>query len=299
MKKALVPSTLVTIMIILISFVALGYAVVRITGIIPSTLDREACRDSVILRSSDLLKGTHLTPELIPLKCKTENIKISSPIEEDIQKTVVNAMYDCWWMLGEGKVDFFTPSNWWNISNPLGLESPNCIICSQIKFEGGAKNKNIDIIGYMNRKIIPGKDITYMQYFNGNKDAVFSTNVEVKPLNTNTDYSVIFIGVKGVDVDKHLKNAQITGVVAGATIGAAAGSVFFGIGTVPGALVGGLIGTVVGFGSGSVVGGASVVANAYFASTYCNGANGCFNMVLVPSTAENIGKYCQKIESIP
>ena len=312
-KAAITQETLIYVIIIVVSFIVLGYAALKIAGLIGPTMIKETCHTSVILRSSALLKGTHFTPELLPLKCKTQQIEISSSDTEEISRELANAMYDCWWQLGEGKIDFFDSISWWNITNPLAKEVSSCVICSQISFKDAALNKKINLVDYMSKTRIPNRDITYLDYFN-NQKTILPSDIKINPIDTNKKYSIFFMGMRGGKLSDQLKTGAISGgffgLSSGVVVGAAAGTIYCmatGVGAIisplcgiVGGIIGGLGGTAIGTTVGSTAGAISLVVNSYASSVYCDEkTGGCFIMNLVETTPDNIVKQCKYIESIP
>ena len=187
-KKALAASTILGIIIVIVAFGAISYAGVRITGIIPQTFDKTSCQASVLTRAVIIENYAIGIKDLIipDLKCETEKLCLTTKEEcatgykklvtdeEGMKKAVVNATYDCWWMLGEGKRVF--------LRKPESVikTQRECVICSKIKFSG--VSENIDISSKMN-DLIPGKGISYGMYTHFEGDT---------SLNPSQEYAVIF-----------------------------------------------------------------------------------------------------------
>lgn len=198
-------------------------------------IDREACHQSVLMRSIPTVIGTPFRTGL-PLKCKTEKILITQEDEELIKNRIANAMHDCWWMLGEGKLNFFA----------TGFVRKNyCLICSTIGFDEDAKNKKIDNFqDYLAKEKIPLTNLTYLQYISNSA----ADNPEIagikESMNTNKEYAVVFSFFKGEMLTNILMGG--TGGVIGAKAGAIIGSIVPGPGTVVGATTGLVIGSAIG-----------------------------------------------------
>ncbi|MEM4153089.1 MAG: hypothetical protein QXK80_03175 [Candidatus Pacearchaeota archaeon] len=264
------------------------------------TVDKEACRNSVILRNNAILRGEGMLPETIPLNCKTQEITISSTNEDFIKREIANAMYDCWWMLGEGKMQFFSESGWreWGVPGK-GTAKANCIICSIIRFDEKAKRKQIDLLSFLERTKIPSKNLTYLEYFSQEEKAELPTEIKIEKLDTNQDYAIIFMSIKGEDLGEEIKNY----------IGLGGTSAFF----VPRLLAKGL--TKIGVKSAvkliPVIGWIMATAEAaghvitfltsgHAAAVHCEGERkGCNAIILTPLTAQDVVANCQNIESIP
>lgn len=300
-KAALVQYTLITIIILLVS----AAIVLLFFKAFPfeETIDKEACRTSVALRNEAYLRGENILPEIVPLKCKTEKITITTENEEIIKRNLANAMYDCWWMMGEGKMQPFAESTWRSFAIPnKGNAESACVICSTIDFDKGAKNKRIDLLPYLVTSKIPLKDITYFEYFTDKADKGLATQLNTVSIDTNKRYTVVFMGIRGKNFWDVLKaDAGALGLTAGATVFVGGGKVIsklIGVASkIPvwgWAVIGALtVGTVV------TQGITTAWDNAYVASR-CDGEwEGCYQIILSELTPEQINNICRNIESIP
>ena len=191
MKKRgeITSGTLVWIIITVIGFgiVALIISQLSWTG----KVDKEVCHQSVIYRAT--LPSFAQLKDYVPLKCKTDKTCITSGLiggkcpqlentpgvttvkvkdADQVAKVITGKMYDCWTMMGEGKVSIF--SQWWAQASGLGDVYPSCVICSRISFDmknldkqglGNEQLKNVDVFGYMATHALPDKDISYADYF--------------------------------------------------------------------------------------------------------------------------------------
>jgi len=172
-KGELTSKQLITIIILIISFsiILIFFFMFDFKG----TIDKETCRNSVVMRGRfSFLKM--INP--ISLKCKTQDVclsmggncetsakdleKIQVRDESELIKEIGGLIYDCWWMMGEGKVEY---------------SSKGCAICSKIYFdeeiqkyysnkEDGERNElnYIKIYNYLANKI-PESDKTYLYEF--------------------------------------------------------------------------------------------------------------------------------------
>jgi hypothetical protein len=297
------------IIITLIVLLLVGAIIIIWLGKFPfqETIDKESCHQSVVLRSNSLL-GISPGKAVVPLKCKTEEILIDTRDEEEIKEIIANAMYDCWWMLGEGKLNFFDPNAMQEFSIPeVGKVKSSCVICSTIKFSDDTKEaiKEIDIFGYIVNNKVPGKDITYFEYFTDQTDADLTVGVEAPLINTEKDYLINFMGIRGQSYWDTLKNDALfvagaaggTGFMALAVPGGKAVlGKLFGLVTTPiGAIITGIV-VVTAIGTQA----ATTASNNAIVSGRCNGEwQGCYNMMLMPLSASEISAICSNIESIP
>jgi hypothetical protein len=205
-KRGITAAFLVGIIIIIASFLIILAFFPQIKTLFTTTVDKDVCHTSVLLRSEAITKGGEffggkILINDIPLKCKTEDIAISETDKNRIENQIANAMYDCWWMLGEGEKNF--------IEQKAGTEN-NCVICSMIKFSDDSKKlENINNFNqYLIVNTIPGKNITYAEFLYG-KAALPAMNLDL-----NQDYAITFhLSKVGFWKDKWANVAIAAGVV--------------------------------------------------------------------------------------
>jgi hypothetical protein len=275
-------------------------------------IDKETCHKSVLKRSNYFMRSGDFKPvDLFPLKCQAEEINIKTTNEEEIKKTIANAMYDCWWMLGEGKIDFFSEESFYDMTEtPWGVNRVNCLICSTINFEDRVKKENIqvDLATFLQERKIPLKNLTYIDYFaDGDADYFDESSNRMNgeqalKVSTNQDMMILYSSLKGPNVGRTMGQfvggSVLASVVMFAAAGAGMGAIAGGVEAIPGALIMGVIGLVVGTTIGSAGGAAMVGANMINSVVRCETTSGCNTMMLVPATPEYL-KACQKIQSIP
>jgi len=136
-KGELTTTQLVTLIVLIVSFVIILYFFTRLN--LGETGDKEICHNSVVLQEKLATAG--------PLDCRTNYVCVSggedckdfsSTIKREvnpnnkleINQTISDEMDDCWWMFGEGKVDYIRYS--WK---PDFLVGVHCAICSVVKFD--------------------------------------------------------------------------------------------------------------------------------------------------------------------
>ena len=162
--------------------------------------NKEICHNSVVLIDKTLgVTGT--------LDCKTnylcisgggdceattsEQIKINPENKEEIMKAIADTMSDCWWMFGEGKLNYGTTEG----------RSVKYAICSIIEFDNKVQEK-IPEISYTEfydylEKTQKDKSQTYLEYLYGvNKVSslryyLIKINVDQDEIQTNQKYSII------------------------------------------------------------------------------------------------------------
>lgn len=218
-RRGLTKKTLIGLIILIIGFLVVYFFYTRIFAE-RGRIDKEICHQSVIERATFNVGGLEAGRQLIPLKCKTEKIclykkekscqdlgrkdvryvKIGKREEglEKIKREIANSIYDCWSMLGQGKINF---------GDPKGYFTNNyCTICSSIGFDSGIREeyRKIEGIGeFLEREKIHGKDMTYVQYLTGGRsDSLERLERRVKEedkmkissdIDTNQVYDTIFV----------------------------------------------------------------------------------------------------------
>ena len=146
-----------------------------------SDLSAEACHQSVIERATLYETAESLEPlkaveqkaaESIKLSCKTEEVVIDAGNEEEIEQEIANEMAKCWSMMGEGKVNFFG-RHWWN-------DEMRCVICTKIDFSEKARKVDEinDFSNFLLNENMPGKEITYSDYFAGANEHLKQERIE-------------------------------------------------------------------------------------------------------------------------
>lgn len=179
-KGAITAQQLVTIILLIAGFaiVLLVFSQISWTG----QINREVCHQSVILRATVPSAGQ----TLIPLKCKTSKICVTSGIiggkcEEDfknvkgitkakvakvkdVEKLISQEIVDCWTMMGEGKVSLF--SQYWADNFGVGGVYPTCVICSRIAFDEKLDLglDDVNVLKYMREHKIPNGNVSYYAY---------------------------------------------------------------------------------------------------------------------------------------
>ena len=132
-KGELTTQQLVVIIILILSFTVILFLLFRLN--LGETTNKELCHNSVVLAG----KGSGFVGEL---DCTTtyvcisngencedfsETINVEVKTEEETIEAIQQEIDDCWWMFGEGKINYV---------GSVSLPGYRCAICSVIKFEG-------------------------------------------------------------------------------------------------------------------------------------------------------------------
>lgn len=146
-KGEITTAQIVTIIVLIVSFIVLLFFFFRLN--LGATTNSEICHNSVVLKARSVgLSGD--------LECRTgyvcisdggtcsdvnptETIAVDSGNKAEIMEALADKMSECWWMFGEGQLDY------------LGT-SPNniCGICSIVSFD---------------EKVISSNSITYSEFY--------------------------------------------------------------------------------------------------------------------------------------
>ncbi len=213
-KGEITTKQLVTIIVLIVSFIVLLFLLFRLN--LGETSNKEICHNSVVLRGqAGIVAG--------PLDCRTNYLCISgggkcgeiTPTEtanvnpgdkEEIMKALADEMSDCWWMFGEGEVDY---------EKSFTSTSVYCALCSIVTFDEKIKEQ-IPEISYSEfydylKKTQKTKTQTYLQYLYSTNDIddiedreYFNVNITTGVIDTaerqtiitgvDTNIKVLFIG---------------------------------------------------------------------------------------------------------
>jgi hypothetical protein len=164
---------IVLLIILLVSFAVILFLLFRINFF--GQTESEICHNSIVMR------GTKLPESAAPLKCsrtyaclskdgtcermtKPEMIKVKT--KEEVYDALAEEMADCWWMFGEGKINY--------VGKDM-KENLYCSICSQIilddsigeieGLESGVDEKNF--YNYLEDKQKSEEEGSYLTYLTG------------------------------------------------------------------------------------------------------------------------------------
>ena len=201
------------------------------------------------------MRGNPISKEAIPLKCARSYIcitkdgncegmtkpqvkKVSSP--EELYGVLAEEMANCWWMFGEGKVNYVTDTM---------TKDNYCSICNQILFDNSLKDikdksgnavfssgkisKDV-FYDYLSKVKAPDKNITYAQYFFGTSDINRLKAELSKQTKGPVSFGTITIGkqyfvVTGITSEVSTVGWVIRGAAAGGVL--IVGLATFGVGT--------------------------------------------------------------------
>ncbi|MEN7982685.1 MAG: hypothetical protein ABFQ65_04530 [Nanoarchaeota archaeon] len=257
-KGEITSQQIVILIVVIVSFAVLLVFLFRLN--LGDTTDEELCHNSVLTRGSAVVPS-----DAVPLNCHRKYICITGKegncegltnperIEveslSEIYETLADEMANCWWMFGEGRVNY--------VGDDL-THNNYCSICSQIYFDEGLKSitgEKITKDGLY--KFLENNNIdktnTYAEYLFGGKnlDAIKKESLEKHGVESFGDIEVgkQYFVVMGITSEVGLWNWVGIGAGGGsAIVGAAVVSAIV-FGTTPVGWVAGL--TVIGLSAGA------------------------------------------------
>jgi hypothetical protein len=199
-KGELTTTQIITIIVLVVSFIVILYFVYRLN--LGSTSNSDVCRNSVVLKAT----GKGLAGDI---NCKTDyvcisggdkcvasstvTVKVDPNNKNEILKAIADQISNCWWEYGEGQFNYG--------SSGIFKGSNGCALCSVVEFDDKILKKGYDLnysdlYTYMatNKK---DDTHTYLNYVYGTNDLQqFLDSKIVKPiLNekiiTDNKYSIV------------------------------------------------------------------------------------------------------------
>jgi hypothetical protein len=223
-KGELTTQQIVLLIILILSFAIILYFLFQLN--LGKESEKEICHNSVVLRGN-----TGLAKEGFNLNCKREYVcitkdgsceQMTSPTLEkvksvdEVYEVLANEMADCWWMFGEGKVDY--------VGKDFFKKDNYCSICSQVAFDDSLKEEigneisKDEFYKYLSETNI-SQDQTYAEY-------LFKTNdISELKRQSSEDESATF---GTIELDKQYFNvmgitSELKGTFWKGVIGAAVG----------------------------------------------------------------------------
>ena len=211
-----------------------------------SAVDREVCRDWVLLKAQSKILGRPLVGENTP--CKTDIIEIKKTDEYEIKQDIANEMYDCWYQFGGGNQDFLGDWDWFKGNNW-------CFICSKIDFSEKVQNEVpeiIDFSDFLATEPMPlYEEKTFFEYFYGVEGEISIDDFPVN-LDTSTPLYIVFFADKKATTANYIRGtiptlavpigacvvSVVAAVVSGGTLSPVAGVVCSKAGIITAAVVG-------------------------------------------------------------
>lgn len=202
-KGELTTQQIVILIILIVSFAVILFFLLRLN--LGKQTDQDICHNSVITRGKSILPT-----DSFPLQCKrqyvcltfdgsceamTKPTIVKVKTQDDVYKALADQLAQCWWMFGEGKINYVGSDN---------IPKLYCSICSQIAFDNSVKkifnNQNSfdkeKLYNYMaNSKKSDGT--TYLNYLygvnslSGLKTKLNSENLNFGTVNLDNQYYIL------------------------------------------------------------------------------------------------------------
>ncbi len=243
-KKGIALKTIVTAIPVIIMAGILIFVVTQYIIFGDQAVDREACKDSVLLKERSKTLGRPLIGDV---NCKTHLYEIKENDDYEVKKEIAGEMYDCWKQFGEGEVDFLS-------DNDFGRGDNWCFVCSRIDFSEDTQKEVPQVEGlfdFLKTEPVPldPENRNFFTYIYGDISGDIMQQDFDDTYSTSDTFYVIFFGDKRFEIAPsenkdwlsivtHIGGAIWTGAkvgaftgakyggVKGAAIGAAAGIVF-------------------------------------------------------------------------
>ncbi len=175
-KGELSTQQIILLIILIVSFAIILFLLFRLN--FGGESEKDVCHNSVVLRGNSVASD-----EAFPLKCSRSYVCITKDkgceellnpeimkvkTQEEIYQVLADEMANCWWMFGEGEIDYI---------GDKALERNYCSVCSQILFDeslneiegvNGKINKDA-LYDYMSKTEIE-EGQTYLDYLFGTSD---------------------------------------------------------------------------------------------------------------------------------
>jgi len=170
-KGEITTAQIVTIIILIVSFIVILYFFFRLN--LGATTNSEICHNSVVLqaKSAKLVGALQCKTDYVCISgggtCENLNptitLKVDSTKKNETMKALADQMANCWWMFGEGKLDYL------ELSAVQGTVTGGrgCAVCSVVGFDNKINSISYgDFIDYL-AKTKKDDTQTYLQYLYG------------------------------------------------------------------------------------------------------------------------------------
>lgn len=176
-KGELTTQQLVTIIILIISFVVVLFLLFRL-GLGEET-NKDICHNSVVMKSKSFTKSEALLDCRTTYVCISEKedcenfiptVTVDVKTEEEIINAIQKEIDDCDWMLGGGKLDY---GGFWD------FDGYHCAICSKIKFDKEIQNKYPNGINFNQETVFVDEEYSVLVKINpeGGEDEYVPANI--------------------------------------------------------------------------------------------------------------------------
>lgn len=247
-KKAVDFGTVGKLIVAILIIALLWVVFVNLGDFLYGTGNKAACQNWVARNSVTGLKEI-IGSETGSSACVTTEESIKTSDDNEIYEQLARNMYDCWDQYGRGETDFYSNFD-------FGSKNTYCRICSEIKIDESIKGKKLDIDKfeiYLSNHNPPNSKQTYAEFFTKTKEAKLDLGEGSLDLEPGKKLYTSFIVYKSsinpettFAIPKTTEEAvfstetafAVGGCILGAKIGGGIGTLFAGVGAVPGAIGG-------------------------------------------------------------
>lgn len=205
--RGMAVTTIIALTILILGFVVLLFFYTQVDW--SGNIDRTICHQSVVYRAT--LPGFANSKELVPLKCQTQKIcitssffgkcdefdgangvtKVSVSDLEDLEQYISQEVLGCWETMGRGELSLFAGGILLD-QYSIGDVQSSCVVCSRIAFDDDSLSKSginrdeMDLFRYMATHKVPGEDISYYEKILGSKGRLALDGEKRTAENVNT-----------------------------------------------------------------------------------------------------------------
>ncbi len=153
MKKAGLEFQVLVLFIVslVVGFLLLAF-LFSLTTTLEKKTDLEACHASVLANAK--IKGKTLSLFEASISCPAEKVSLAYPNKNAQATDILRQMKDCWYKMGEGKIEVF--------GRPWTDTLSSCLVCSEFILH---EPLDVAVIKDAMQNKIPCSDQTYLDYF--------------------------------------------------------------------------------------------------------------------------------------
>jgi len=298
-KGDLTSKHIVIIIILIVSFAVILYFWWQFSP--KGETDLEVCRNSVIARGS-----VPVFKESVSLKCNTRAVCITEKTcdnsaiydkiirvksRDELELEIAKLMYDCWWMMGAGQVDY---------QGSGAGDNLYCAQCAIIDFDSSVQDKYekityLELLNEMRNNAIPNAEMSYMKYVYETDSIEGFRNTIAGSLGKNFRIEDSYINLK----TEKGRYALVTGIFREGKLTSLKGAGLIAGGVVVGGVVA-FFGGPAGWGAAAIIiKGAVAAGGGYIGYTISSPGGDFLRPMLIPFTADELNKLeCKSFDTL-
>ena len=196
MRKKGMQVSLMTLIILIVTFIFLLMLAGQINDYLKKSNAREYCRLSIVSMEASKISGKQT---VFNLDCPMQYIAVKdSNLPKDdakkqgaVIKKVADAMYDCWYQGGKGEYT--------SLENELiGMQDVNCLLCSRINFklEKPITVPLTEADAWLKKNSPAGSPMKYSEYLTYNGQQRYYYSSQEKELTTDSSYYIVLFTIR-------------------------------------------------------------------------------------------------------